>query len=290
MTYQSDVLNDPRYVPVLDHGFVGLIDIMGDDKAIDEAARTSYGLGTRSVNDMRNLIRYLIRNYHTSPLEMVELKFHLKMPIFVMRQHVRHRTANLNEYSGRYSIMTDEMYVPELERFQGQHPNNKQASGEFLGEDIAESLLNDLKESYKITYQNYKKAIDQGLAREVARIQLPLATYTELYWKIDLKNFFHYVKLRNDPKHAQKEIVLYADAMYNLVKPHLPITCEAFEDYWSNGVSFSRMEMDLLKRLISFDKWLEINEDFRDEKGIAKAFGLTDRELKEFNEKLEINW
>jgi thymidylate synthase (FAD) len=290
MTYQSDVLNDPRYVPVLDHGFVGLIDIMGDDKAIDEAARTSYGLGTRSVSDMRNLIRYLIRNYHTSPLEMVELKFHLKMPIFVMRQHVRHRTANLNEYSGRYSIMTDEMYVPELERFQGQHPNNKQASGEFLGEDIAESLLNDLKESYKITYQNYKKAIDQGLAREVARIQLPLATYTELYWKIDLKNFFHYVKLRNDPKHAQKEIVLYADAMYNLVKPKLPIACEAFEDYWLNGVSFSRMEMDLLKRLISFDKWLEINEDFRDEKGIAKAFGLTDRELKEFNEKLEINW
>jgi thymidylate synthase (FAD) len=290
MTYQSDVLNDPRYVPVLDHGFVGLIDIMGDDKAIDEAARTSYGLGTRSMNDMRNLIRYLVRNYHTSPLEMVELKFHLKMPIFVMRQHVRHRTANLNEYSGRYSIMTDEMYVPELERFQGQHPNNKQASGEFLGEDIAESLLNDLKESYKITYQNYKKAIDQGLAREVARIQLPLATYTELYWKIDLKNFFHYVKLRNDPKHAQKEIVLYADAMYNLVKPHLPIACEAFEDYWLNGVSFSRMEMDLLKRLISFDKWLEINEDFRDEKGIAKAFGLTDRELKEFNEKLEINW
>jgi thymidylate synthase (FAD) len=290
MTYQSDVLNDPRYVPVLDHGFVGLIDIMGDDKAIDEAARTSYGLGTRSMNDMRNLIRYLVRNYHTSPLEMVELKFHLKMPIFVMRQHVRHRTANLNEYSGRYSIMTDEMYVPELERFQGQHPNNKQASGEFLGEDIAESLLNDLKESYKITYQNYKKAIDQGLAREVARIQLPLATYTELYWKIDLKNFFHYVKLRNDPKHAQKEIVLYADAMYNLVKPKLPIACEAFEDYWLNGVSFSRMEMDLLKRLISFDKWLEVNEDFRDEKGIAKAFGLTDRELKEFNEKLEINW
>jgi thymidylate synthase (FAD) len=290
MTYQSDILNDSRYIPVLDHGFVGLIDIMGDDKAIDEAARTSYGLGTRSVNDMRNLIRYLVRNYHTSPLEMVELKFHLKMPIFVMRQHVRHRTANLNEYSGRYSIMTDEMYVPELERFQGQHPNNKQASGEFLGEGIAESLLSDLKESYEVTYQNYKKAIDEGLAREVARIQLPLATYTELYWKIDLKNFFHYVKLRNDPKHAQKEIVLYADAMYNLVKPKLPIACEAFEDYWLNGVSFSRMEMELLKRLISFDKWLEVNEDFRDEKSIAKAFGLTDRELKEFNEKLEINW
>ncbi len=288
MTCQSEIIHDPRYVPILDHGFVGLIDIMGDDRAIDEAARTSYGAGTRSVSDIRGLIRYLVRHYHTSPIEMVELKFHLKMPIFVMRQHVRHRTASLNEYSGRYSIMTDEMYMPDLYRFQGQHPDNKQASAEFLGEELAISLANDLKESYEVAYRNYQRAIDNGLAREVARIQLPLANYTELYWKIDLKNFFNYVRLRNDPKHAQHEIVLYADAMYNLIKPKLPIVCEAFEDYWLNGVSFSRMEMDLLRQLISQVRWLDINQTFRDDKDISNHFGMSIKELREFKEKVGI--
>jgi thymidylate synthase (FAD) len=289
MTCQSEIIHDSRYVPVLDHGFVGLIDIMGDDKAIDEAARTSYGAGTRSVSDIRSLIRYLIRHYHTSPIEMVELKFHLKMPIFVMRQHVRHRTASLNEYSGRYSIMTDEMYMPDLHRFQGQHPDNKQASAEFLGEELAVSLANDLKESYDVTYKNYQRAINSGLAREIARIQLPVANYTELYWKIDLKNFFHYIRLRNDPKHAQNEIVLFADAMYNLVKPHLPIACEAFEDYWMNGVSFSRMEMDLLRQLLSQERWHDVNHSFRDDKGIANHFNLSIKELREFKEKVGLN-
>jgi thymidylate synthase (FAD) len=288
MTYQTEIINDPRYVPVLDHGFVGLIDIMGDDEAIDRAARTSYGVGTRPVNAIRSLIRYLVRHHHTSPIEMVELKFHLKMPIFVMRQHVRHRTASLNEYSGRYSIMTDEMYMPDLSRFQGQHQDNKQASGEFLGEEIATSLANDLEESYEVSYRNYQRAIEKGLAREVARIQLPVANYTELYWKIDLKNFLHYVKLRNDPKHAQKEIALYAEAMYNLVKPHLPITCEAFEDYWMNGVNFSRMEMDLLKRLISVERWNDVMDDFRNEEGVAASFGMSIKELKEFREKIGV--
>lgn len=288
MTRQAEIIRDSRYVPVLDHGFVGLIDMMGDDRAIDQAARTSYGEGTRSVSDIRSLIRYLVRHNHTSPIEMVELKFHLKMPIFVMRQHVRHRTASLNEYSGRYSIMTDEMYVPNLGRFKGQHSDNKQASGEYLGKDVAKSLASDLQESYDVAYANYKHAIDSGLARELARIQLPVANYTELYWKINLKNFFHYVKLRNDPKHAQYEISLYADAMYNLVKPKLPIVCEAFEDYWLEGVNFSRMEMDLIKRLISSDRWMSMKESHRSEEGIASTFGVSVKELKEFKEKLDI--
>jgi thymidylate synthase (FAD) len=286
MTHQSEIVNDPRYTPVLDFGFVGLIDIMGDDKAIDDAARTSYGAGTRSVNDMRGLIRYLVRKQHTSPLEMVELKFHLKMPIFVMRQHVRHRTASLNEYSGRYSIMTDEMYMPKLDRFQGQHPDNKQASADYLGDDVAVTLANHMKESYDVAYKNYQKSIESGLARELARIQLPLANYTELYWKIDLKNFFNYVRLRNDPKHAQHEIVLYADAMYKLVKPHLPITCEAFEDYWLNGLSFSKMEMNLLADLIDESRWLKMKRVFQDEKAIASVYGMSAKELKEFKENM----
>lgn len=288
MTTWNDVKDDPRATKVLDHGFVVLMDVMGSDADICQAARCSYGKGTKSVNDDRSLIRYLTRHWHTSPLEMVELKFLIKMPIFVMRQHVRHRTASLNEYSGRYSIMTDEIYMPDLHRFQGQHPDNKQASAEFLGEELAISLANDLKESYEVAYGNYQRAIDNGLAREVARIQLPVANYTELYWKIDLKNFFHYVRLRNDPKHAQNEIVLFADAMYNLIKPQLPIVCEAFEDYWLNGVSFSRMEMDLLRQLMSRDRWMGVNQAFRDDKGISNHFGLSVKELCEFKEKVEL--
>lgn len=184
--------------------------------------------------------------------------------------------------------MTDEMYIPDLHRFQRQHPNNKQASGEFLGEEIAISLADDLKNSYDVAYANYNRAISSGLAREVARIQLPVANYTELYWKIDLKNFFNYIRLRNDPKHAQYEITLYADAMYKLVKPKLPIVCEAFEDYWLNGVNFSRMEMNLLKRLITTNRWVDMNEAYRDDNGIASTYGMSAKELKEFKEKLGI--
>lgn len=284
MTTQSEILNDPRYIPVLDHGFVGLIDIMGDDDAIDKAARVSYGEGTRSVNDVRGLIRYLVRNYHTSPLEMVELKFHIKMPIFVMRQHVRHRTASLNEYSGRYSIMTDEMYIPVMERYQGQHPNNKQASGDFLGEEVANELHGLMEETYQKAYENYKKSLEKGLARELARIQLPLANYTELYWKIDLKNFFNYVKLRYD-EHAQFEISQYAEAMYKLVKQKVPIACEAFEDYWLNGQNFSAIELEVIRDLIDINTWDEMLR-FLETRGHLSKFSKG--ELKEFEKKLNL--
>lgn len=289
MTKVADVVNDPRYVKVLDHGFVGLLDIMGDDSAIDQAARCSYGQGTRSVSDMRGLIRYLVRNHHTSPLEMVELKFHLKMPIFVMRQHVRHRTASLNEYSGRYSEMTDEMYMPEAWRFQGQHKDNKQASGETLPEKTALACSEDMSEVFDEAYASYMRGLDNGLARELARIQLPLANYTELYWKIDLKNFLHYVFLRDDG-HAQYEIRVFAEAMYNMVKPKLPIVCEAFEDYWSmrNTAKFSRMELDLVKQIISKDRWLNLMHMHRDDKGLAAAFGISQKELQEFRKKLDL--
>lgn len=288
MTNVANVVNDPRYVKVLDHGFVGLLDIMGDDSAIDQAARCSYGQGTRSVSDMRSLIRYLVRNHHTSPLEMVELKFHLKMPIFVMRQHVRHRTASLNEYSGRYSEMTDEMYMPEPWRFQGQHTDNKQASGETLHKQIAFTCAEDMNDIFSAAYASYMRSLYAGLSRELARIQLPLANYTELYWKIDLKNFLHYVFLRDD-EHAQYEIRVFAEAMYNMVKPKLPIVCEAFEDYWSmrNTAKFSRMELDLVKQIISKDRWLELMDMHRDG-DLAAAFGISQKELQEFKKKLDL--
>lgn len=289
MTAQADVIHDDRYVPLLDHGFVGLIDVMGSDAAIDQAARCSYGKGTRSSSDMRGLIRYLIRHWHTSPIEMVELKFHIKMPIFVMRQHVRHRTANLNEYSGRYSEMTDEMYVPTLDRFQGQHADNKQASGDRLDIAVAQEMHSSMCDVFEQSYDSYQRAIQGGLAREIARIQLPVSNYTELYWKIDLKNFLHYVFLRDDA-HAQKEIQVYAEAMYNLVKPHVPITCEAFEDYWSmsNTARFSRMELALLARLVDKSRWIDLVDQQRTEKAVGELFGMSIKEIREFKDKLEL--
>ena len=250
MTKWVDVEHDPNAIRVLDHGFVVLIDIMGNDSAIANAARTSYGSGTKKTSDDRALIRHLIRNQHTSPIEMVELKFLLKMPIFIARQHVRHRTASINEYSGRYSVMSDEFYLPDISRFQKQHETNKQASGEMTELYIANNIRDSLIDSYNTTYKNYEYALDEGLSRELARIQLPVANYTEMYWKIDLKNFFNYIKLRMDKQHAQFEIVQYAEAMYTLVKPLLPLSCEAFEDYWFNAKSFSKQELDILGSLL----------------------------------------
>lgn len=278
MTRVAEVLHDEKYRPVLDHGFVGLIDVMGSDADIDRAARCSYGQGTRSVSDMRGLIRYLVRHLHTSPLEMVELKFHLKMPIFVMRQHVRHRTASLNEYSGRYSEMTDEFYLPERERFQSQHKDNKQASGDQLNEQhtlVMQAEMVDLNEASYTQYQNH---LESGLARELARIQLPLSNYSELYWKIDLKNFLHYIKLRLHP-HAQYEIRVFAEAMWELVKPLIPITAEAFEDYWLDSSSMSAMEMEILKTLLHQLGVSKIECDLHE-------YSITKRELNELNEKL----
>lgn len=287
MTQASDVVDSDNYVKYLDHGFVGLIDVMGDDDAIDQAARCSYGKGTRATSDKRALIRYLVRHLHTSPIEMVELKFHMKIPIFIMRQHVRHRTASLNEYSGRYSEMTDEMYMPEPERFQYQSEQNKQGSGATMSDEDIEACQFAIGSVFQDSYSGYKELLDLGLAKEIARIQLPLSTYTELYWKIDLKNFLHYICLRED-QHAQKEIRDLADIMYAMVKPLLPITCEAYEDYWSwkNTARFSRMEVDLLKSIVSDTKWADLANGHRNDKGLAEAFGVTVRELNEFKTKM----
>jgi thymidylate synthase (FAD) len=226
MTLRSEINfeNDLNYTPILDHGFVGLVDSMGSDSAVVQAARVSYGAGTKQVNDDRNLIRYLMRHKHTTPFEMCEVKFHLKMPIFVMRQLVRHRTASINEYSARYSVMTDEFYIPELEQIQKQSTTNKQ------GREESEWFFNDKREvqhafqrSFHNAYKEYTSLLgkeDNGLARELARSVLPVGGYTELYWKANLKNFLHMIKLRSDP-HAQWEIQELANAMYNLSLIHI---------------------------------------------------------------------
>jgi len=232
---------------------------MGNDQSIVEAARISFGkdLTTRKPEEDIKLIRYLMRNRHTSPFEMVELKFLLKLPIFVMRQHVRHRSASLNEYSGRYSVMSNEFYLPDKNREFGQSTSNKQQSSGFLSENESEEFLNLLNDSYETAYSNYRDSLGIGISKELARLQLPVSNYTELYWKIDLHNFFHYTSLRNDPGHAQNEIVQLAQLMYDLVKPHVPISCQAFEDYQFNGIRFSVHEQKALAELLKIDDFVQ---------------------------------
>ena len=235
-----------------EHGFVRLIDVMGDDNSIADGARVSYGAGTRSVSDNRGLIRYLFRHKHTSPLEMVEVKFHLKLPIFVMRQLVRHRTASLNEYSGRYSIMSDDCYEPSDDYLQPQSKSNKQGRDGELSDTWKKSYkqrIQDITNKAKIAYKfliGNESISHGGLSRELARTVLPVSNYTECYWKIDLHNFFHFCRLRMDD-HAQQEIQDYAKVMYEMVKPEVPIAAEAFEDYSLNSISLSRMEKNVLQ-------------------------------------------
>lgn len=254
----------------------------GDDSTIDNAARVSYGGNgiPRSKQDTANLLRYLMRNRHTSPFEMVELLFHLKMPIFVMRQHVRHRTASLNEYSGRYSEMSNEFYFPDESRAFGQSQSNKQQSEGDISKIDKDVFFDNLEHQYQSSYFCYKSAINSGVSKELARIQLPLANYTELYWKIDLHNFFHYIGLRNDPGHAQSEIVQLARLMYELVKPHVPISCQAFEDYRYNGVTFSVQEQQALAELLRVDDLVQGSMD-----SVLNSY-LKGRELNEFKNKL----
>lgn len=287
MTLRTDIdfNNDKNYTPVLDHGFVGLVDYMGNDEAIIQAARVSYGKGTKSVNDDKHLIRYLMRHEHTTPFEMCELKFHIKLPIFVMRQLVRHRTASLNEYSARYSVMTDEFYFPELENIKPQSTTNKQGRSGELQHDEKLDVLNDMDEIWELAYARYSKQLDEyNLARETARSVLPIGAYTECYWKANLKNFLHMARLRMD-SHAQWEIQEFAKAMYDLAKPLFPVACQAFEDYQVNAVKVSAVEIPLLARLIDKNKWLDLLEDFRSEENIATHFGLSKRELSEFKSK-----
>ena len=230
-------------------GFVKLLDVMGDDEEVENSARISYGEGTRKVNQTRNLIRYLMRHKHTSPFEMCEVKFHLKLPIFIMRQLVRHRTANLNEYSGRYSVMSDEFYLPEGDYLAKQSTTNSQGRGEVLEQQgLLQFEFNRIYDGASMAYQ---VLLEHDLSREVARAVLPVANYTECIWKIDLHNFFHFVKLRSD-SHAQREIRDYADAMYELVKPNYPLCCEAFEDYIQGATTFSKQEMGVIKELLEY--------------------------------------
>ena len=269
-------------VELLDHGFVELIDVIGSDEEVENAARISYGKGTRKVSQTRNLIRYLMRHKHTSPFEMCEVKFHIKLPIFVMRQLVRHRTANLNEYSGRYSIMSDEFYLPDEDYLQPQSQDNKQGREEGkLGNTIGDIHfeMNRINDGAWMAYDNM---INWNVAKELARVVLPVSNYTEVIWKTDLHNFFHFVNLRSD-KHSQREIQDYANAMYHLVFPHFPLCCEAFEHYVRNAVTFSEQEMDVIKRLLEYaDTKAAISQCMADYEG----FNLGKRETKEFLEKL----
>ena len=291
MTKRSDINfdEDKNYVPVLDHGFVGLIDHMGSDSAVVQAARVSYGAGTKQVQDDRNLIRYLVRHEHTTPIEMCEVKFHIKLPIFVMRQLVRHRTASLNEYSARYSIMTDEFYIPELEQIQQQSSTNKQGREESdWGFEERRGVQHAFQRSFFNAYKEYEQLLGKdgtGLTRELSRSVLPVGGYTELYWKANLKNFLHMIRLRAD-SHAQWEIQEYANAMYSLAKPLFPEVCQAFEDYQQDCMRLSRMEISLIKRLVSIDKWNDLIDDQRSEDNVAKIYGLSKRELTEFKSKL----
>lgn len=283
------------------HGFVRLVDTMGSDGDIADAARVSYGKGTRAVSDNRNLIRYLIRHKHTSPIEMASVKFHMKLPIFVMRQVIRHRTASVNEYSGRYSVMSDDCYIPEVEYIQPQSQSNKQGRDGELSDtwknkykDIITAITVKSEIAYKILVGDESFG-DPGLSRELSRIVLPVSNYTECYWKIDLHNFFHFCRLRMD-SHAQQEIQDYAKAMYELVKPHFPIAVEAFEDYSLGSKSFSRMEMDVLKYVMDHFPLQQHSSGFCDNilsyiDRISKSedldFGLGKREWTELKEKLK---
>ena len=241
--------NPENKVIVHDLGFVILLDTMGSDEEVENAARISYGEGTRKVSQTRNLIRYLLRHKHTSPFEMCEVKFHLKLPIFIMRQLVRHRTANLNEYSGRYSVMSNEFYLPEGDYLAKQSTTNSQGRGEVLEQQgLLQFEFNRIYDGASMAYQ---VLLEHDLSREVARALLPVANYTECIWKIDLHNFFHFVKLRSD-SHAQREIRDYADAMYELVKPNFPLCCEAFEDYIQGATTFSKQEMGVIRELLEY--------------------------------------
>ena len=261
-------------VKLHEYGVVKLLDVMGSDEEVEKAARISYGEGTRKVSETRNLIRYLIRHKHTSPLEMCEVKFYMKLPIFIMRQLVRHRTANLNEYSGRYSIMSDDMYVPDDSYITKQSKDNNQGRGEEIEQ---KGLVKyEFNRQYDNALQSYRNLIDLDLSRELARSLLPVGNYTEVIWKIDLHNFFHFSRLRMD-SHAQIEIQDYANAMYQLVKPKFPLCCEAFEDYVRDAVTFSKHEMELIREAI----W-----DGRG--GLQESEHLGKRETKEFLEKLEV--
>ena len=240
-------------IKVHDHGLVALVDVMPRfapagktaDFAIVQAARVSYGAGTKQVNEDRGLIRYLARHRHTTPFEMVEFKFHHVMPIFVARQWIRHRTANVNEYSARYSVVRDRFYHPSAENVRKQSATNRQGGTEPIDGATAQEFC-DYLDRVEASYKDYERLLEKGVAREIARIGLPASVYTEWYWKIDLHNLFHFLSLRMD-EHAQQEIRDYANAMFALVRPIVPIAAEAFVDYNFKSLHLSRLEVEALR-------------------------------------------
>lgn len=274
-----------KKIEVLDHGFVYLVDYMGNDQAIEQAARVSYGSGTRSVNETVGLVRYLMRHQHTTPFEMVEFKFHAKMPIFVARQWVRHRTASLNELSGRYSILDQEFYIPSPDVIATQSQDNKQGRGQALNVETAEKIRQLLITDATHNYQNYESMLEKdGLAKELARMDLTLNYYTQWYWKANLHNTLRFLGLRMD-MHAQYEIRVYADAMAKIVKDAVPIAYKAFEDYQLNAVRLTGLEINLLSQAIQV---LGISLDEKTIRGISGEVGLTNkRELEEMIEKFK---
>lgn len=249
-------------IPVLDHGFVRVIDYMGTDSSIVQAARVSYGKGTKKVSEDAGLINYLLRHRHTTPFEMCEIKFHIKLPIFIARQWIRHRTANVNEYSGRYSIMDKEFYIPAPEHLAAQSKINHQGRGEVLEGAEAQRVLELLRADATNAYSNYEEMLNMdaneqvldekkdGLARELARMNLSLNYYTQWYWKIDLHNLLHFLSLRAD-SHAQYEIRVYAEAMLSVLKAWLPITYAAFMDYRVGGASLSAKGLSVVQKLLA---------------------------------------
>lgn len=272
-------------IPVLNHGFVYLVDYMGNDAAIEQAARVSYGAGTRQVSETRGLIRYLLRHAHTTPFEMVEVKFHAKMPIFVARQWIRHRTANVNEMSARYSVLPDQFYVPESEVIQLQSENNKQGRGEAADDETREETQRFLAMDAHQAYEHYTEMIERGVARELARSNLPVSIYTEWYWKIDLHNLMHFLRLRLD-SHAQHEIQVFGRAMAKIVSEAFPLAWEAFEDYVLYSEKFSKIELEVLKEFLRAS--LSDQDNAATITRITQNLGMTNsRELSELFDKFK---
>ncbi len=271
-------------IPVLDHGFIRVIDYMGDDSSIVQSARVSYGKGTKKVSTDEGLIKYLMRHRHSTPFEMCEIKYHVKLPIFIARQWIRHRTANVNEYSARYSILDKEFYLPAREQLAAQSLSNRQGKGEILDQKQADEVLKILKDDATRTYDNYEKLLNErfdgskidenkaGLARELARMNLTLNTYTQWYWKTDLLNLLNFLFLRAD-SHAQYEIRVYAERMLETVKKWVPITYAAFIDYRVGAAEISAKGLNVIKELISGKK---VNQE---ESGLSK---------REWNELMEV--
>lgn len=273
---EADALLDKEF-KCLNAGFVRLVDYMGGDESIVQAARVSYGKGTKSIQEDRGLIRYLLRHMHTSPFEMVELKLHCKLPIFVARQWIRHRTANVNEYSGRYSVMKDEFYVPDREAIRYQSQQNRQGRAEEeVPPELQQRVLDILTSNQRQMYGEYERMLEADIARELARISLPLSLYTEWYWKIDLHNLFHFLRLRLDPT-AQYEIRVYAETIGGITKRIVPIAWEAFEDYILNAERFSRLELKVIAERLDRQS---ITKEY------LEARGFNGREADEFLEKL----